>query len=54
MILTVFSPRLRMWRRRAFDMRERQGIALATVQTYLGTKSLSNDEVTEVTTGLTA
>lgn len=53
MVLTVFAPRLRMWRRRAFDMRERQGIALATVQTYLGTKGLSSGEVTAVTAGLT-
>lgn len=54
MVLTVMPLRLRMWRRRAFDMRERQGIALATVQTYLGTKSLTSAEVTEVTAGLSA
>lgn len=54
MILTVFSPRLAMWRRRAFDLRERRAMSLADVTTYLNTKSLTTDEVTAITAGLTA
>jgi preprotein translocase subunit Sec63 len=42
------TPRLAFWWRRAYDLRTRQGVAEATIDTFLQTKSLTTTEITSI------